>query len=82
MADYDSNIIKPVEGLQGITGLTPAKRREQRKHRQQLHRENEEKDEQLMDESFEQQDMNNPDEELTGNRGDLYPDSTGIDFCA
>ena len=82
MADYDSNIIKPVEGLQGITGLTPAKRREQRKHRQQSQKENEEKDEQLMDESFEQQDMNNPDEQLTGKRVDLYPDSNGIDFCA
>jgi len=68
MADYNSNMIKPVEGLQSITGLTPAKRREERKRRQQLHQENEEKDEQLMDESFEEQDLN--------------PDSTGIDYCA
>ncbi len=82
MADYDSNMIKPVVGLQGVTGLTPAKRREERKRRQQLHQENEEKDEQLMDESFEEQDMGNPDEELTENRGDLNPDSTGIDYCA
>ena len=84
MADYDSNLIKPVIGLQGITGLTPAKRREERKRRQQLHQENEEKDEQQMDESFEQQDINNPGEELNEKRGDLNPDSTGIgiDFCA
>ncbi len=82
MADYDSNMIKPVVGLQGITGLTPAKRREERKRRQQLHLGNEEKDEQQMDESLEQQDLDNPDEELTENRDDLNPDSNGIDFCA
>ena len=45
MADYDSSIIKPVEGLQNITGLAPARRREQRRRRQQLHEENKEKDE-------------------------------------
>ena len=82
MADHDSNMIKPVVGLQSITGLTPAKRREERKRRQQLHQENEEKDEQQMDESFEQPDMDNSDEELAENRSDLNPDSTGIDFCA
>ena len=82
MADYDSNMIKPVEGLQSITGLTPAKRREERKRRQQLHQENKEKDEQQMDGSFEQQDMDKPDEELAENRGDLNHDSTGIDYCA
>jgi len=37
MADNDFNIIKPVENLQNIAGLTPAKRREQRKKRQNLH---------------------------------------------
>ena len=45
MADYDSNMIKPVEGLQNITGLTPAKRREERKRRQQLSEQKKEKDE-------------------------------------
>jgi hypothetical protein len=81
MADYDSNMIKPVEGLQSITGLTPAKRRQERRRRQQLKQENEEKDEQQMDESFEEQDMN-PDEELAEKRGDLNPDNIGIDYCA
>jgi hypothetical protein len=80
MADYNSNMIKPVEGLQSITGMTPAKRRKKRK--QQLDRKNEEKDEQQMDESFEQQDMENPDEELAEKRDDLNPDNTGIDYCA
>ncbi len=82
MADYDSNIIKPVEGLQSITGLTPAKRRQERKRRQQLQQENEEKDEQQMNEAFEEQDMENPDEEWTENRGSLDNDSNGIDYCA
>jgi hypothetical protein len=34
MADSDYNMIKPVEGLPNIPGLTPAKRREERKRRQ------------------------------------------------
>jgi len=36
MADYESHIIKPVEGSQNITGLAPARRREQRSRRQNL----------------------------------------------
>jgi len=39
MADNDSNIIKPVEGLHNTAGLTPTKRREQRKRRQNLQKE-------------------------------------------
>jgi hypothetical protein len=82
MADYDSNMIKPVEGLQSITGLTPAKRRQERKRQQQLQQENEEKDEQQKNEAFEQQDMDNPDEKWNENRGDLDTDDIGIDYCA
>ena len=81
MADYDSNMIKPVEGLQSITGLTPAKRQQERKRRQQMKRENEEKDQQQSNEAF-KQDMENPHEEWNENRGVLNPDSTGIDYCA
>ena len=33
MADSDFNIIKPVESLQNIRGLTPAQRRQERKRR-------------------------------------------------
>ena len=82
MADYDSNMIKPVEGLQSITGLTPAKRREERKRRQQLHQENEEEGEQQLDESVDQQDMNNSDREWTENQSDRNSDSIGVDYCA
>lgn len=42
MADNDSNTIKPVESLQNIPILTPAKRRDQRTQRQQQHGENKE----------------------------------------
>jgi hypothetical protein len=82
MADYDSNLIKPVEGLQSITGLTPAKRREERKRRQQLDQESEEKDEQQMDESAEEQDMDNPSEDWTENPDNINSENTGIDYCA
>ncbi len=85
MADYDSNMIKPVEGLQSITGLTPAKRREERKRRQQLHQENEEEGESVkggLDESVDEQDMKNSDRECTENQSDRNSDNTRIDYCA
>jgi hypothetical protein len=73
MADYDSNMIKPVEGLQNITGLAPARRREERKRRQQPDQENREKDESAGDEET-------LPEGQTENRNDR--DSDGIDYCA
>ncbi len=85
MADYDSNMIKPVEGLQSITGLTPAKRREERKRRRQLHQENEEEGESAkggLDESVDEQDMNNSDQQWTENQSDRNSDNTRIDYCA
>ena len=82
MADYNSNILKPVEGLQSITGLTPAKRNEKRKRRRQLQQENEEKGEQQLDESVEEQNMADSPEKKTENRGNRNPDDTRIDYCA
>ncbi len=73
MADYDSNMIKPVDGLQNITGLTPAKRREERKHRQQLHQKNTEDDDTV-------EDTETLPEERPENTNDR--DSGGIDYCA
>ena len=75
MADYDSNLIKPVDGLKNITGLTPVKHREERKRRQQLHHENDEKDESAPEEET-------PMEEQTGNESDINSDGIGIDYCA
>ena len=78
MADNDSNTIKPVESLQNIPVLTPAKRREQRKNRQQTHRENKEDSEQEQNSLVDEQDL---DDELTENENDRSA-SGGIDYCA
>jgi len=75
MADSDSNTIKPVEILQNIPVLTPAKRREQRKHRQQAHRENKEYSEQEQNNLADEQDL---DDELTEKENDRNT----IDYCA
>lgn len=75
MADFDSNLIKPVDSLQNISGLTPVKHREERKTRQQLQHENDEKDETLKDEET-------LPEEKIGNKSDINSDSIGIDYCA
>ncbi|MHC4725994.1 MAG: hypothetical protein ACYS17_02105 [Planctomycetota bacterium] len=82
MADYDSNIIKPVEGLQSVTGLTSAKRREEKNRRQQLKQESQEKEEQLMNESDEQQDMDDSSEGWNEKQYNMNSGSTGIDYCA
>jgi len=85
MADYDSNMIKPVEGLQNITGLTPVKRREQRKRKQQFPEENKEKDESAegeLSEAVDEQDLDNPPEGRTEDKNGRKPDSVAIDYCA
>jgi len=75
MADNDSNIIKPVESLQNIPVLTPAKRREQGKRRQPLHKGNKEHSEQEQNNLADEQDL---DVELTENENDRDT----IDYCA
>jgi hypothetical protein len=85
MADYDSNMIKPVESLQNIAGLTPAKRREERKRRQQLPKEDKQKNESAEDETNESVD------ELAKGRVNQLKEGTvtkngrddgRIDYCA
>jgi len=61
MADNNHNIIKPVESLQNITGITAAKRREERKKRQNSH---EQKDSQH---EFAEDELNKSTEEDIGN---------------
>jgi hypothetical protein len=78
MADNDSNTIKPVESLQNIPVLTPAKRREQRRRRQRTHRENKEVSEQDQNGLIEEQDLG---EEISENENDRSA-SGGIDYCA
>lgn len=72
MADNDFNIIKPVEGLKNIAGLSPAKRREQRRPQQQLHKESEEESESTEDELNESVDEQKLDSELAENQDDQH----------
>ena len=73
MADNDSSIIKPVESLQNIGGLTPTKRREQRKRRQNL---------QKQKGSKQPNDEQNLGSEPVEDQSHEDSDSTGIDYCA
>lgn len=71
MADTDFNIIQPVDNIHNVQGLTPAKRRQQRKRQQHAPAEHqEEPEEQGPDDSKDQQ----------------TPDTDGgshsIDYCA
>jgi hypothetical protein len=79
MADKDLNIVKPVDGLQNIAGLTPARRREERKRRQNLNEKKHKESEQQLKESVDQQDLSN---EPTKNKNGDNPDDVGIDYCA
>ena len=75
MPDNDSSMIKPVEELQNIAALTPAKRREQRKRRQNLNEKKEHQSELETDESVDQS-------ELTSELDENDSDQSTIDYCA
>ena len=75
MADYESNLIKPVKSLQTIAGLTPARQRDERKRRQQLHHEDNEKDETTQDQEAQP-------EKKSDVESDINTESIGIDYCA
>lgn len=70
MADYESNTIKPVKGLETVAGLAPTRQREERKRRQQLPQEPDESTEGKAPLPEEQ--PQNEDEQ----------DNDGIDYCA
>jgi hypothetical protein len=70
MADSDFNIIKPVEGLPAIQGLTPTTRQQERKRRQRSPGERGDENPEKRDETTEQQ--------THGDDGDLHC----IDYCA
>ncbi len=80
MIDNDSNIIKPVEGLHNIAGLTPVKSREDRKRRQQFNQAKEQN-------SDAEGHTNNATDEkklpvdITENE-DEQSASGGVDYCA
>ena len=81
MAENDSNIIRPVESLQNISGLHPVRRREQRRRRQNLpgESENEEKTEQEPNEPVETE---NAGGEPADNKNGHVSDTAKIDYRA
>ena len=42
MDNYDSNMIKPIDSLQNVTGMAPTRRREQRRRKQDFYSGNKE----------------------------------------
>jgi len=75
MADYDSNIIKPVEGLQNVAGITGARDREQKKRRQHLLDENTENPQRERRKSTDKQNIRKK-------VGKNESDRDAIDYCA
>ena len=72
MAEYDFNMIKPVDGLQNVTGLAPARRREERRRRKQLKNRGDKKSEKMNEEIVE--------EDISDNRReDWFEDENGSD---
>ena len=80
MTEYDSNMIKPVIGLQNISGVTPTKRREERRRRQHLGDGIDEKNKHLSDELEGEQFSDNRQEDCDNNECDS--DRSGIDYRA
>jgi hypothetical protein len=74
MADYDSNLIKPVQSLQNIAGLAPSKRRKDRTPRRKSNEKGKEKDDPIEDEK-----TTSPQERA---QGKIDRDDGGIDYCA
>ncbi|HUW17787.1 MAG TPA: hypothetical protein VMW16_00625 [Sedimentisphaerales bacterium] len=75
MADTDYNVIKPVESLQNVAGLTPAGRREERRRRRDLQKKKKQEFEQDASESGTQPGLSN---ELAEEESDRH----SIDYCA
>lgn len=77
MAEIDHNIIKPVESLHNVGGVTPAKRRQERRKRQDLNEQNQEQS------RLEEEQVNESVEENT-DRGiaEKDQDDHSIDYCA
>ena len=76
MVDYDSNMIKPVDSLQNIIGLSPAGRREQRNKRQDLSSESKEQDKKENNENVIDEQL----EKFLNIKDDA--DDSKIDYCA
>ena len=77
MAEDNHNIIKPVESLQNIAGLTPAKRRQERK-KQQNSREQEARQRELNEDELNQSSEEDIGSEIAENDRDEH----AVDYCA
>lgn len=81
MANYDSNIIKPVEGLHNIAHVTPTGQRKQRKRRQNLNEENSPESEQKLNNSVDEQNLND-EQDLEDELAQAEDDQNTIDYRA
>ncbi len=77
MADNDFNIIKPVENLQNVGGVTPAKSRKERKKRHNLHEKNDPQ-RPLLDSERDESTAEDIDSEIADNDREQH----SIDYCA
>jgi len=74
MVDSNYNMIKPVESLQNVAGVTPVKERKERNRQKKQKEKSQQEHEQIPDESLEAESGS----ETTGQQDD--PNS--IDYCA
>lgn len=80
MNDYESNMIKPVESMQNITGLAPARRREQRSRRQNFQNDSEDSKDQNPQEPGDEQVPEIPQKSWDENEN--HSQNGGIDYQA
>ena len=73
-------MIKPVDGLQNVTGLAPARRREERRRRKQLKNRKDEKRETIIEENKEDKISDNSFEDWSENENSS--DNSRVDFRA
>ena len=82
MAENDFNMVKPVESLQNIPGLSPAKRREERKRRQNTSGQKKEDSEQQPAEFIEESELSGESAYDTKDVKNQSQDDAGIDYRA
>lgn len=73
----DNNLIKPVVSNQTVTGLNPAKDREEKKKRQSFSERQKHQDELIEDEI-----IKSDGEKISAENTDKGPDKHSIDYCA
>ena len=82
MAENDFNMVKPVESLQNISGLSPAKRREDRKRRENTTGQKKEDSEQQPAEFIEESELSGESARGAQDVKNRQQDNAGIDYRA